>query len=334
MAQVDFYTMLSGLGDTIAAKRKEAARKQAFADINNPDGTVDFQKAIMGLTRAGDVEGAARISQLAGAIEDRKFRRDEAIRSQSNSDRTFRLQERALEGDRVPAGFERNPSGGLRPIPGGTADPEYIARINEVKTKPRSVSISDISKLSEEGGKYSQVAGFGDTFKPEFSGYKSQWFGEMANTAGRNLPEGVVGKDVAAAANWWQGYDRYKNAIRNDLFGSALTATEKAAFEQADVNPGMDPKMIQQNLMRQKQIIEGNIKNKAGAMVEAGYDPGVVGKSYGIDLGKFGIEPKRKGGATSVSDPLQKARDAIARGAPREAVIRRLVEAGIKPDGL
>jgi hypothetical protein len=31
---------------------------------------------------------------------------------------------------------------------------------------------------------------------------------------------------------------------------------------------------------------------------------------------------------------LQRARDAIARGANREAVIRRLVEAGIKPEGL
>lgn len=101
--QVDFYNMLSGLGDTIAAKRKETARKQAFADINNPDGTVDFQKAIMGLTQAGDVEGAARISQLANAAEDRKFRqstdaRDFAFRqqqeqrSQQNADRSYGLQ--------------------------------------------------------------------------------------------------------------------------------------------------------------------------------------------------------------------------------------------------
>ncbi len=334
--QVDFYNMLSGLGDTIAAKRKEAARRQAFQDINNPDGTVDFQKAILGLTRAGDVEGAARISQLAGAMEDRKFRQQEAVRAQGNSDRTFRLQERALEGDKVPAGFERNPAGGLRPIAGGTADPEYIAKINEAKAKPRNVSISDISKLSEEGGKFSQVAGFGDTFKPEYAGYKANVIGQAANLAGRNLPEGVVGKSVADGASWWQNYDRYKNVIRNDLFGSALTATEKAAFEAADITPGMDPAQIQKNLARQKQIIEGNIKNKAGAMIEAGYDPAVVGKSYGIDLGKFGIEPKKKGGATTTatSDPLQKARDAIARGAPREAVIKRLVEAGIKPDGL
>lgn len=103
MAQVDFYNMLSGLGDTIAKQRKESARKQAFADINNPDGTVDFQKAIMGLTQAGDVEGAARISQMANAAEDRKFRQStdardfgfrqqEAARAQKNADRSYGLQ--------------------------------------------------------------------------------------------------------------------------------------------------------------------------------------------------------------------------------------------------
>jgi hypothetical protein len=333
--QVDFYNMLSGLGDTIAKQRKEAARRQAFQDINNPDGTVDFQKAILGLTKAGDVEGAARISQLAGQIEDRKFRQQEAVRSQGNADRTFNQQERVLAGGKVPAGFEPNPAGGLRPIAGGQADPVYVASLNEAKAKPRGMSVSDIGKLSEEGGKFSQVAGFGDTFDDKYAGYKAGWIGDLANTAGRNLPEGVVGKDMAAGASWWQNYDRYKNVIRNDLFGSALTKPEKDAFEKADITPGMDPKIIRQNLQRQKEILQNNIKNKAGAMVEAGYDPSVVGKSYGIDLGKIGVEPKKKGGAVSTaSDPLQKARDAIARGAPREAVIKRLVEAGIKPEGL
>lgn len=97
MAQVDFYSMLSGLGDTIAANRKQAARQEAFAAINNPDGTVDFNKAILGLTRAGDLEGAARIQQLAGSMEDRRFRQAEAERSQRNADRQFGFQVKQAE---------------------------------------------------------------------------------------------------------------------------------------------------------------------------------------------------------------------------------------------
>jgi len=340
MSQVDFYTMLSGLGDTIAGQRKEAARREAFQDINNPDGTVDFQKAILGLTRAGDVEGAARISQLAGAAEDRKFRQQEAVRAQGNADRTFGLQERTLAGEKVPPGFERNPGGGLRPITGGAADPEYIAKINEAKAKPRNMSINDITKLSEEGGKFSQVAGFGETFKPEYAGYKVKAVGELANMAGRNLPSSMVPENVAKGADWWQGYDRYKNVIRNDLFGSALTKSEIAAFESADITPGMDPGIIQKNLARQRTIIETGLQRKASAMVEAGYEPAAIGKAYGLDLSKLGVEGKKGKTAASpaatapASDPLQRARDAIARGAPREAVIKRLVESGIKPDGL
>lgn len=296
MTQVDFYSMLSGLGDTIATQRKEAARREAFADINNPDGTVDFQKAILGLTRAGDVEGAARISQLAGAAEDRKFRREEATRSQANADRSFGLQERQLAGEKVPPGFERNPAGGLRPIVGGAADPEYVAKLNEAKAKPRNMSISDITKLSDEGGKFSQVAGFGDTFKPEYAGYKVKAIGEMANLAGRNLPAGMVGENVAKGADWWQGYDRYKNVIRNDLFGSALTKSEITAFEAADITPGMDPAQIQKNLTRQKSIIETGLTRKASAMIEAGYEPKAIASAYGLDLAKLGIDPAGKKG--------------------------------------
>lgn len=340
--QVDFYTMLSGLGKQISEGRKEAARREAFADINNPDGTVDFQKAIMGLTRAGDVEGAARISQLAGAAEDRKFRQQEAVRNQGNADRTYSLQERTLTGGKVPAGFELNPTGGLRPVAGGPTDPAYLEKANEAKAKPRNMSINDITKLSEEGGKFSQVAGFGDTFKPEYAGYKVKAVGEAANLAGRNLPAGMLPPGVAEGANWWQGYDRYKNVIRNDLFGSALTKSEISAFEAADITPGMDPAIVQKNLARQKSIIENGLTRKANAMIEAGYEPKTIASAYGLDLAKLGVDATgKKGRATapaagtvSAADPLQKARDAIARGANREAVIKRLVEAGVKPDGL
>ena len=318
MAQVDFYTMLSGLGDTIAAKRKDAASKQAFSGAVGPDGQVDFQKAMLGMVQLGDMEGAARLAQVSGQAEDRRFRqstdaRDFGFRQQESQ----RTQQNA---DRAQANFDK------------THSVDYVRQVNEAKVKPRQPSIGDITKLSEEGGKFSQVAGFGDDFKPEYAGYKGKWIGELANTAGRNLPESMVGKNVAEGANWWQGYDAYKGVVRNDLYGSALTAPEIKSFEAADITPGMDPAMIQRNLKRQKDILKGAITRKGGAMVEAGYDPAVIGKAYGVDMGSVGVGPKGK--AAPAGDPLQKARDAIARGANREAVIKRLVEAGIQPNGL
>lgn len=152
--QVDFYTMLSGLGKQIAEGRRDAARREAFATINNPDGSMDFNRAILGLTRAGDVEGAARLSQLAGSIEDRRYRREtdardfsykqqESQRAQSNADRLYQLQERQMTEGKLPAGFERNPTGGLRPVAGGPADPSYKRTVTDKQNAPAGYKWAD-----------------------------------------------------------------------------------------------------------------------------------------------------------------------------------------------
>lgn len=143
MAQVDFYNMLSGLGDTIAKQRAEAARKEALAGAIGPDGTVDFQKAILGFSKIGDTASAARIAQMAGAAEDRKFRQAESARSQSNADRSYSLQERQMAEGKLPVGFERNPTGGLRPLAGGPADPNYKRTVTDKQNAPAGYKWAD-----------------------------------------------------------------------------------------------------------------------------------------------------------------------------------------------
>ena len=118
----------------------------------------------------------------------------------------------------------------------------------------------------------------------------------------------MVGKTIADGASWWQGYDRYKNVVRNELFGSALTAPEKAAFEQADINPRMDPAQIQKNLATQKRIAENGLRRKADAMIQSGYNPDVVSKAYGVDLGPVG-QPKSQQQATPALPKMGELRD-------------------------
>lgn len=207
--QVDFYNMLSGLGDTIAKQRKEAARKQAFADINNPDGTVDFQKAILGLTRAGDVEGAARISQLAGQIEDRKFRQStdardfayrqqESQRAQRNADRSYGLQERQMTEGKLPAGFERNPTGGLRPVAGGPADPSYKRTVTDKQNAPAGYKWADPNNT--DAGLIAIPGGPGEKVSAEVAARLG-----LAKSFLAQLPE--IRKRVAAgeATGLWDG---------------------------------------------------------------------------------------------------------------------------------
>ncbi len=151
---------------------------------------------------------------------------------------------------------------------------------------PRNMSVSDVTKLKEEGNKFADISRFDATFKPEYGGHTL--LGSAVNVAGRHLPEGVVGKDTAEGASWWQGYDRFKNVVRNELFGSALTAPEKAAFEQADINPRMDPKQIQKNIALQKAIADRGMRNMADALISAGYKRDTIAKAYGIDARMLG----------------------------------------------
>jgi hypothetical protein len=158
------------------------------------------------------------------------------------------------------------------------------------KDKDRRLSVSDITKLSDEGGRLAQVQGFQSTFKPEFGGWKSNSIGDLVNQAGRNLPESVVGKNAAASAEWWQGYDRFKNTVRHELFGSALTKTESDAFMRADIGPGMTPDQIRKNLATQRRIVEGAMRRKGKGLIGSTYDKGAIAAAYGVDPGFFDQE--------------------------------------------
>jgi len=218
MAQVDFYTMLSGLGDTIAKQRTEAARKQAFADINNPDGTVDFQKAILGLTRAGDVEGAARISQIAGQIEDRKFRQStdardfayrqqESQRSQANADRAFNRDKYLIKEDPNTGQLTRIKTEGVEgPINTGSAP--------AAAGNPFSA-----------GGKFNEGQG-------KAAGFTDRMLQSEGILSGVAVPEGYEGPTTPGVQN--QGMNATQAGLSKiPVVGNYLVSNERQKFEQA-----------------------------------------------------------------------------------------------------
>lgn len=268
------------------------------------------------LYAAGDVTGAKALAAQGGPSglallmnmsqqgnQDRQFafQQQEAQRAQGNTEaaraegiRQFNV---GAEGQRTPQGFQPDPNkpGGLRPVPGGPTDPAYIG---DTRKGPQ-MSVADITKLSDEGGKFANINGFIDTFKPTYAGKGLGVIGEAQNFAGRNLPAVTDNlKHNAEQATWWQSYDRYKNVVRHDLYGSALTTSEQAAFDKADINPGMQPEQVQKNLAIQKQVVESGIKRKAAALVTAGHDPTTIGQAYGVDLKSMGIQKK---GATQAA---------------------------------
>jgi hypothetical protein len=378
--QLDF-TPLNQIGNTIVEGQRRTAISEVVKSNTNPDGSLNYdrigaglskipgaleearpflalamQKEAAGRAAAGQAE-TVRHNQATEALAARAydegkippgFTRDQiggytAIPGGPADPAYSGRTAEARAAEKVPLGFKPNDTGGYTPVQGGPADPDYIAQTAESKQKPRQFNVSDVTKLTEEGQKFGALTRVGEGFKDEYAGYGMAKVGDLANTAGRYLPEGVVGKDIAAGASWWQGYDRFKNVTRHELYGAALTPTEQRVFEQADINPGMRPEQIRKNLKVQTDVVQNGLKRKANSLIEAGYDPAPIAAAYGVDLKDLGVTAT-KGDRTKPAPKITnrddanaligEARDAIARGAPRDAVIKRLQERGVSPAGL
>jgi len=332
MAQVDFYNMLSGLGDTIAKQRTENARKQAFADINNPDGTVDFQKAILGLTRAGDVEGAARIQQLAGQIEDRKFRQStdardfgfrqqESQRAQQNADRAFNKDKYVIKEDPSTGQFIRvKTEGDEGPIntggAGGTIPNNPFTaggKFNEGQGKAAGFA----DRMLQSEGILSGVAvpeGYEGPTSPGVQGQGSDFRQtQLSNAKDSWLP------GVGKIANYAVSADRQKfDQAKTDFTTAQLRRESGAAISPSEFDtanrqyfpvPGDSPEVIKQK--------EANRRSAVEAMGREGgpsYRPQLSFNKQGV------VAPYGKGAgnaAPAAGRPISKAQyDALPSGTP------------------
>jgi hypothetical protein len=63
-------------------------------------------------------------------------------------------------------------------------------------------------------------------------------------------------EDAAEARNWWSNFKSWENAARNAMFGSALTATEKAAWDATSINENMQPDVVRHFMQLRRPIIE------------------------------------------------------------------------------
>lgn len=153
---------------------------------------------------------------------------------------------------RVPPGYRMTPEGNLAPIPGGPAE------LGKALPNPAINALASAGSAAEDSRRLAA------SFQPEYGG---KWLlGDMANTYKR-----VVG-DKTGQAQWWQDMDARQNQVRNALFGSALTATELAAWNKASVSPRMDPEQIQANLTRQQEIEARAASKLARAYESGGYN--------------------------------------------------------------
>lgn len=125
----------------------------------------------------------------------------------------------------------------------------------------------------------------------------------------------------------------------------SMSAADIAAAEKLAAQAGVDARIFMEDVVRQTQagidatdaVANTYLRIQPGAPVE---EPGMLGGLFGNtvtpgqpQLVPF-VDPTRTPAANPNAAALQKARDAIAKGADRNKVIARLEAAGIDPSGL
>ena len=72
--------------------------------------------------------------------------------------------------------------------------------------------------------------------------------------------------------------------MRNKLFGSALTETERNEFDKAQITPGMNAELVKKNLARQDAASKKAAAKLAQSYLADGYKPEAVEAALGYRL--------------------------------------------------
>lgn len=130
----------------------------------------------------------------------------------------------------------------------GIENTKAIVDMKAGATKPdKPLPDKVISTLRDAQNKADFIKESSQTFKPEYGGLKGLTRTTMGTWVGGNTE----------AANWWKDYRKNTQLIeRHAMFGSALTASEKSAWNAADIQPGMNPKLIAENLAKREALTE------------------------------------------------------------------------------
>lgn len=324
---VDFSS-LGQLPAVYQRARQDQMRQQTLASLGQ-GGDVDAQT----LLKSGDLSLAQLGVQLQNKQAEDAWRRQEAARSQSNADRTYELQrqQQARLADPTPANWRKTASGGLEPIPGGEADPAYIQRVNEIKKPNNVLQAGDKKIITAAEDELPNLDGTLEALKiakdlnnKTFTGITAGIRGKIGTTVpGAGA---LIDKDAAMATREW-GQVMSGEAIKtmSDTLKGATTDFELKKFEAMMADPSVPPEIRGRMIDRMIKLAEAHRQTKMRRIND------LRGGTYFKPDGGA-AKPSGQGNGADVL--LQQAKEALAAGAPRGAVLLRLQQAGVSPDGI
>lgn len=92
--------------------------------------------------------------------------------------------------------------------------------------------------------------GFESSFKDDYVGPKAYVAAEVGGTVLTNDPK------ANEIAQWWRDFRANDNVERHELFGSALTASEKAAWAKTTVTPLSNPAQVRDAIAKRRELAE------------------------------------------------------------------------------
>jgi len=324
---VDFYSQLSGLGDTLQAnaalrQKQEVleARKGAFQDFTALDpASPDYGKQALTVAQklgsVGDQDGALKFLTLAQTAADKAqatardnrdfgFRQTEAQRAQANADRAFGK-------DKFVIKEQENPDGTKTFVRVSTDGPEGVINTGAPAPSVQPGNPFGPGKFNEGQGK---AAGFADRMLQSegiLSGVAPSPGQEgpvtpSVQNLGTDVYQTALGK-IPGASNYLTSSDKqkYEQAKQDFIIaqlrresGAAISKDEFVKAEQQYFpSPGQGPEIVKQKALTRRAAIE--------AMGREG------GQSY---------RPKTTFGPDGTLMPVEQAKPAVPTKAPAVTV--------------
>lgn len=126
--------------------------------------------------------------------------------------------------------------------------------------------LKEIAGFQDE---YRQHTEYGNTFKDNFAGPKAAIQAQLGGTfLNSDDPE------AAEVAEWWRNFRAGDNVIRHGLYGSALTATEAAAWRATTVSPLSSPKQIRDAIATRARIAQERLDSRLALYGKGTLDSG------------------------------------------------------------
>lgn len=169
----------------------------------------------------------------------------------------------------APSGYRWTTDGNLEAIPGGPGDK---AKSGAGKSIPDGTAKRVETNVAIR-----------DSLQRAVSGFKDDYAGNTVTGGLENTLQSWIGTGTPGQRDWWADFRSTDNQIRNDLFGAALTATEKAAFEATTISERMKPAEVRRNLQRRLDIVTKALDRQKQFLKKNGFSTEAVDALYGED---------------------------------------------------